>query len=108
MVVEDVPADAQHHRSVPPDQGCEGDLGARVTPRRESLGELPVCQPDDGTRVEGDINLPKDHAHLPGHRGSVLLQTCFLPCNVVPRANCSILRDFHVNEFEKELVPDPR
>ena len=99
MVAEDAPADTQHHGPVTPDQGREGDFGDWVTPRRESLHELTVRERDDSPGVEGDINLPKDRAGLPGHRGSVLLQTCFLACNVAPTTDCSILRDSGISDL---------
>ena len=52
LVIEEVPANAEHHRPVPHHQCREGRLAASVPPSVESLQELAVGESDHGTLLE--------------------------------------------------------
>ncbi len=59
MIPDDAPADAQHHRAVPLNQGGKGQLGEPVTACQELFHELPIGQAGDRPLVEDDLDLPK-------------------------------------------------
>ena len=59
-VVEDTPADPQHHRAVPDHQLLEGRFRGLVAPREEPVQELRVGHRPDRAEVEQSVHLLKD------------------------------------------------
>src|SRR3954469_1392966 len=59
-IAEIIPADAEDHRPVPPDEGCEGQLGRLGVLGREPFEELTVGELPDGPQVEQGSELPPD------------------------------------------------
>src|SRR5215213_9739855 len=59
-IAEIIPADAEDHRPVPLDQGCEGQLGRLGVLGREPFEELTVGELPDGPQVEQGSELPPD------------------------------------------------
>ena len=59
LVAEDLPADAEHHRSVPLDQDREGEFGRLAAASGVPLQQLSVRQASDAPHVEKRVNVPK-------------------------------------------------
>jgi len=51
-IVEHAPADAQDHRSMPLDQGCERQFGGLAALGREDFEELTIGQISNGAQFE--------------------------------------------------------
>ncbi len=61
-VAKSAPADAQNHRTVPLDQGREGELGRLGIVRRKPLQKLTVGQVADRPQVEQGVQLSHDNS----------------------------------------------
>jgi hypothetical protein len=59
-VAEHIPADVQHHRGVPLDQGREGRFRRCAAPRYEPLQQLSVCQDAHRPLIEKRLKMPRD------------------------------------------------
>ena len=73
-IVEDRAADAEHHRSVPLDQGREGELGAFSVPLLEPLQQLAVGQSADRSHIEERADIPEGSTVLTARHRSGLLE----------------------------------
>ena len=59
-VGESSATDAQDHRPMPLDQGCESQFPGLTLAGREPLEQLPVRQVPDDPHVEEGVDLPSD------------------------------------------------
>jgi hypothetical protein len=57
LVAQDRPANAEHRRAVPLDQGGEGHLAHLAAPGREQIQQLPVRPLSDRAYVEERVNV---------------------------------------------------
>ena len=65
-VAEQALTDTEDERSVPHDQGCEGQLCLCALVRREALEQLAIGQSGDGPAVDDRAELTSDsHSHDP-------------------------------------------
>ena len=64
-VVQDRPADAEHHRAMPLDQGRKGVLGRLVLACRKPFQQLPIRQAPDGADLEQRLNVPGASPRFP-------------------------------------------
>ncbi len=60
VVADDPEAGAQNHRTVPLDQGREGDLGRLAAPACKLLQELTIRQSGDNPHVEQRVEMVQD------------------------------------------------
>ena len=70
-VVQDAPADAQHHRPVPLHQRAEGRLAGLVAARHEPFQQLGVGQPADRPDPEQRLEMPEQLARSPASHAAV-------------------------------------
>ena len=58
VIAQELPADAQHHRTVPGHDRGEGGLVGRIAPRDEPLEQLAVGEPGGRAALEERAELP--------------------------------------------------
>ena len=70
-IVQDAPADAQHHRPVPLHQRAEGRLAGLITARHEPFQQLGIGQPADRPDPEQRLEMPEQLARSPASHAAV-------------------------------------
>jgi hypothetical protein len=65
LVAKDCAANAEHERTVPLDEGGEGQLGRLASTRREPLQQLAIGRSSDRPEIKQRAELSRDAAVLP-------------------------------------------